>query len=433
MKTKILFYFFLLSFTFCLLSCDTNDPPPPPPPVEEKVENTITVETVWQDLDALQVKFTKSKIDTHSVFRYYLYVNGKEEKMYTSISNETVHTDTGLTEGTEYRYSIKAYEEEELKDTSNILITSTLSTTSHDIEWKVDTLGVPGDYLRDVWGLDENNVWAVGALEVDGRGTNIIRWNGNKWNYFPISGEGWRNGIYGFDESNIWVVGGGTYGIVDHWDGSSWTHYDGEYFRNNVDTVWALNSIWGSSPEDIWAVGREGTIVHWDGEKWEKVISPVETNISDIWGNSPSNIYAVTSSISDNSKILHYDGIEWQILSENLPDDNKSFQSVWIDKNGKGFITGGDLALIEGSTVTAGPIDPSILQLRVRGSNSGNVYSVGQRGTIYHYNGSDWEYISAPNETNYNPYWLQGVYVVNSKVFIGGFRKTAIILRGTIK
>jgi hypothetical protein len=432
MKTKILFYFFLLSFSFCLYTCDTNDPPPPPP-VEEEIENTITVEEVWQDLDALQIKFSKSGIDSLSLFSYYLYVNGKEEKMYTSISNETVYTDTGLTEGTEYRYSVKAYEGEKLKDTSNVLKTKTLSTTSHEIEWEVDTLGSPGDQLRDVWGLDENNVWAVGYVEMSGTTSGIIKWDGTSWQPYA-STQGVKYGIYGFDENNLVYVGeSSNTGIIGIWNGSTWTIYHRDYFQSQGFTAYPLNAVWGSSPEDIWAVGREGTIVHWDGEKWEKVISPVETNISDIWGNSPSNIYAVTSSISDNSKILHYDGIEWQILSENLPDDNKSFQSVWIDKNGKGFITGGDLALIEGSTVTAGPIDPSILQLRVRGSNSGNVYSVGQRGTIYHYNGSDWEYISAPNETNYNPYWLQGVYVVNSKVFIGGFRKTAIILRGTIK
>jgi hypothetical protein len=436
MKTKILFYFFLISFTFCLFSCDTNDPPPPPPPVEEKVENTITVETVWQDLDALQIKFSKSGIDSLSLFSYYLYVNGKEEKRYTSISNETVYTDTGLTEGTEYRYSVKAYEGEELKDTSNILITSTLSTTSHDIEWEVDTLGVPGDYLRDVWGLDENNVWAVGALEVDGRGTNIIRWNGNKWNYFPISGEGWRNGIYGFDESNIWVVGGGTYGIVDHWDGSSWTHYDGEYFRNNVDTVWALNSIWGSSAEDIWAVGQRGTLVHWDGEKWEKVdlSLPEDFIFWDIHGTDSDDVYAAGNVENKEFILFHYDGMEWTKFLKGR--SGASYQNtVYTATESLTYLLEIDNYKIKNTNVELFTIPgQTAVMYKIRGSGSNNIVAAGEFGEVFHYNGSSWSKAEGISGL-FSKKSLRSVYVTERKIFIVGqeLGEGASIITGTIK
>jgi hypothetical protein len=436
MKTKILFYFFLISFTFCLFSCDTNDPPPPPPPVEEKVENTITVETVWQDLDALQIKFSKSGIDSLSLFSYYLYVNESEEKRYTSISNETVYTDTGLTEGTEYRYSVKAYEGEELKDTSNILITSTLSTTSHDIEWEVDTLGVPGDYLRDVWGLDENNVWAVGGIEMPEGRTGLIKWDGSKWSTFPWP-QGTLLSIHGIDENNIWIAGSyGSYGFAGIWNGANWQETNFVYEYPNGDTVWALNAVWGSSPEDIWAVGREGTIVHWDGEKWEKVdlSLPEDFIFWDIHGTDSDDVYAAGNVENEEYKLFHFDGNQWNEILSGESGGNLQ-PTVYSPRRDVVYFL--DLQLyriVNGVTEEITLPNKRSAIYKIRGSGTNRIVTVGVYTEVFYYNGSSWTKQEELYQ-RFNNEILEGVTVIDNKIYCVGtdFGEGAIAITGTIK
>jgi hypothetical protein len=436
MKTKILFYFFLISFTFCLFSCDTNDPPPPPPPVEEKVENTITVETVWQDLDALQIKFSKSGIDSLSMFSYYLYVNGKEEKRYTSISNETVYTDTGLTEGTEYRYSVKAYEGEELKDTSNVLQTETLSTTSHEIEWEVDTLGVPGDHLRDVWGLDENNVWAVGGLNLSEGGTVMIKWDGNKWEGTPLP-NGNFNGIYGFSDTEIWCAGvRANQAYIGNWNGSNWKDYDWNYFQSQGFTAYPLNAIWGSSPEDIWAVGREGTIVHWDGEKWKKVdlSLPEDFIFWDIHGTDANNVYAAGNVENEEYKLFHYDGTQWNEILSGESGGNLQ-PTVYSPRRDVVYFL--DLPLfriVNGVTEEITLPDQRSAIYKIRGSGTNSIVTAGVYTEVFYYNGSNWTKQEELYQ-RFNNEILEGVTVIGNKVFCVGtdFGEGAIAIRGKIK
>jgi hypothetical protein len=433
MKTKILFYFFLLSFSFCLYTCDTNDPPPPPP-VEEEIENTITVEEVWQDLDALQIKFSKSGIDSLSLFSYYLYVNGKEEKMYTSISNETVYTDTGLTEGTEYRYSVKAYEGEKLKDTSNVLKTKTLSTTSHEIEWEVDTLGSPGDQLRDVWGLDENNVWAVGYVEMSGTTSGIIKWDGTSWQPYA-STQGVKYGIYGFDENNLVYVGeSSNTGIIGIWNGSTWTIYHRDYFQSQGFTAYPLNAVWGSSPEDIWAVGREGTIVHWDGEKWEKVdlSLPEDFIFWDIDGTDKNNVYAAGDVRNEYFKLFKYDGIDWK---EILTGENSvSIQSqVYTPRNGIVYLMDYTHYKIENGVVEQIYLPAQRGAIYgLSGSGTNNMATVGVLSEVFHYDGSSWIKQVDVYKVD-GSRWLRGVYVSEGKIFcVGRDNMGASILIGRI-
>ena len=54
-----------------------------------------------------------------------------------------------------------------------------------------------------------------------------------------------------------------------------------------------LNAIWGSSADDIFAVGDYGTILHHDGIKWRVVDSLTTSTLIGIWGSSSSDVFAV--------------------------------------------------------------------------------------------------------------------------------------------
>jgi len=132
-----------------------------------------------------------------------------------------------------------------------------------------------------------------------------------------------------------------------------------------------LQSIWGSSPNDIWAVGPGGdldkTIFHFDGFKWKS--DGIVRNLSPlgIWGTTSNNIWICAM----EGKIWHFNGFSWAqdtvISLSNFI--SLSFQDIW-------------------------------------GDEESNLYAVGHAqdihnkfiGVLFHYNGKVWNKISVQEE-----------------------------------
>ncbi|MBN1165493.1 MAG: hypothetical protein JXB45_13020 [Candidatus Krumholzibacteriota bacterium] len=86
-----------------------------------------------------------------------------------------------------------------------------------------------------------------------------------------------------------------------------------------------LTSIWGSSKDDIYAVGSSGTIVHYDGQNWIKMDSGTIYDLNDIYGFSAGEIFAV----GDNGKIIHYDGKAWEGMESGTTNDLHAVWGMW--------------------------------------------------------------------------------------------------------
>jgi photosystem II stability/assembly factor-like uncharacterized protein len=72
-----------------------------------------------------------------------------------------------------------------------------------------------------------------------------------------------------------------------------------------------LLSIWGTSDDDIFAVGDNAVILHYDGKSWEPMQSPKEDYWTKVKGLRPDCVYAV----GDNGAVIHYDGTKWNDMS----------------------------------------------------------------------------------------------------------------------
>ena len=125
---------------------------------------------------------------------------------------------------------------------------------------------------------------------------------------------------------------------------------------------YTINDIWGSSANDIFAVGDYGTILHYDGLSWEPMESSTRRSLRGIWGTSGTNIFAV----SDYGSILHYDGNTW---SEIAGGSWWPLQNIW-------------------------------------GSSENDVFAVGEYGTILHYDGNTWSEMESGTSA-----WLFGIWV----------------------
>lgn len=140
------------------------------------------------------------------------------------------------------------------------------------------------------------------------------------------------HGVWGTTANNVYAVGNG--GTILHYNGSVWVEI------NNPATQ-DLNAVWGNDSQDIYAVGKSGTIIHYDGNSWNIMAQGQFTMLfRDVWGFSPDNIYAAGS-----DGLVHYDGNRWSILNTGY---NLDLKAVW-------------------------------------GSDPGNIYLVDQQGNVYQY------------------------------------------------
>lgn len=78
-----------------------------------------------------------------------------------------------------------------------------------------------------------------------------------------------------------------------------------------------LNSIWGSSPDDVYAVGDNGLIMHFDGSIWQIMDSGTQTNLNDIWGSGKNDIFAAGERLT----VLYSNGNDWEILDSGHIDN----------------------------------------------------------------------------------------------------------------
>jgi hypothetical protein len=76
------------------------------------------------------------------------------------------------------------------------------------------------------------------------------------WDYFYIQPDSYVDSdgcIWGFSPNNFYIAG---YPYIHHFNGVSW---------DSEDTAKFLNAIWGSSENNVFAVGDDGVILHYNG------------------------------------------------------------------------------------------------------------------------------------------------------------------------
>ena len=216
------FFSILLIFLLCFtqFSCNTTEPPItlPPPVVKDTI--IVSVESFTHRSVTLNVKCTINNVQ--STIKLFRQLDGTAATVteYSILVKDTTITDddngTGLLLDTTYTYfAVRVDSIGQLKDTSNTVTQKTLAPTSHNYTWQEFTIGDWQSALYDVWGTDENNVYAVAVVTINDTVYGILNWNGVEWKPFSSTAGGYA--IYGFSENDIWVVGGGIF----HYDGNN--------------------------------------------------------------------------------------------------------------------------------------------------------------------------------------------------------------------
>jgi hypothetical protein len=175
---------------------------------------------------------------------------------------------------------------------------------------------------RRVWGSGPNDVWLWGPAEVGLSGTHDeklpwARWDGAKWSTPPAPCASlrteetcWYTDMWGSGPDDVWLSGefrkDNARPAIFHWDGRGWSLAFAGAAGAAGQTA-SISALWGSGPNDVWAVGgatkkdplgaevKSGLILHWDGITWTAVESGTEHYLNDIAGSGPSDIWIVGS------------------------------------------------------------------------------------------------------------------------------------------
>lgn len=127
---------------------------------------------------------------------------------------------------------------------------------------------------------------------------------------------GFVSDMWGSSPDNVWAVLDGGFPRLWHFDGSKWSGWP-EFFSSS------FHSVYGFASNDVWLGGGDGQIHHFDGQEWKlnykhQIDGMGGPMILDIWGSSPTNIYAA-GVVEDGGPpyrgfLLHYNGNKWQEL-----------------------------------------------------------------------------------------------------------------------
>jgi hypothetical protein len=151
--------------------------------------------------------------------------------------------------------------------------------------------------LGAIWGSAPNDVFAVGGDGI------ILHYDGNNWSEVYRSTFEFLGGIWGNSSNDVFAVG---WQIILHYDGNIWTEMKIEHYV-------FLNEVWSSDDEDDVYVAGDSTwgrnpILHYDGSTWSEVHNGT-TSLRGIGGSGPNDVFAV----GKNGTILHYAGKHYSI------------------------------------------------------------------------------------------------------------------------
>lgn len=161
-----------------------------------------------------------------------------------------------------------------------------------------------------------NNIWVVGDSG------KILRYNGLGW---ANVASGTTRGLY-----DIWCSGASVFAVGEsatllRWNGNAFVAQPAPTGFNST-----LTAISGTSANDVWAVGDDGSIVHFDGTSWTKSMSPTTEKLRAVLAFSANDVYA-----SGDDSVLHWDGSVWtKVLNLGSRSLSGTSSRLWLAPNG---------------------------------------------------------------------------------------------------
>jgi hypothetical protein len=236
-------------------------------------------------------------------------------------------------------------------------------------------LAALGGFGLDIWGTSAQNLYATSV-------SGIWRFNGVVWgNVDATVGET----IWGTSANDVFV-GGQT---MRHFNGSTWSTMS----VPPEITGAVIRDLWGFDSQDVYAVTDFGDILHYDGQ-WTRISDDPDDNVlSSIWGASPQDLWAIGGGI-----MLHGDGTTWDVVEIN---GLHSYGAIWGTASDDIYLVGaaGVARHFDGTTWTPIALGTQTRDLTTIHGTSANDVFIGGAGTLQHFDGTTWAPITTGVDT----------------------------------
>jgi len=264
-------------------------------------------------------------------------------------------------------------------------------------DWVSATAGMSA--LESIWGPSENPLLAVSAT-IDclppppcfdppcpdpPMFSSILQFDGTTWSEVNVIEHRWIRSIWGKSGDSVFGVGSFVVPVEDELECEHYRavlRYDGSAWSPMIDetTPGRLNDVWGSSEDNVFAVGSEGAILHYDGSVWAEMTSGTDMDLHAVWGISATDVFAVGAS----GAILRFDGHAWLPMGGGTA---QTLYGVWGSAADAVLAVGegGTILRFDGSEWKSMPSPTENALYAVWGAGVDDVFAVGQYGTICHY------------------------------------------------
>ncbi|RMG01492.1 MAG: glucosyl transferase [Acidobacteria bacterium] len=457
---KIFFLLLVFIFFFTTLTCKRS-------PIEPNGSEMLWLE--FEDASCTEAWFNLRLNNLPKPVRVDVYRENYLTKSFTiSATNDTLFYIENLLPKQKYDVYVKVRGSDGKEYKSAKVNFETMDTTSHEFSWQIFEFGEKGNsVLYDVAIIDENNIWAVGEIYTkdtytyDSLGNwiqpyNAVHWDGTKWElkriYFPTVCGGTSissypaKAIFAFNDRQIWISSSGDK-IAILKDGIQVSKF---CLPSNVSM--SINKLWGSSSNDLYAVGNKGNIAHWDGRKWTKIESGTTLFLSDIWGVSSHELYATGNSRAFvRGVVLKGNGQTWQTMIVSESDDTTglfrtrlygAMEGLWVDERGTLYTVGnfmfqhkhGRWDFMHSLPGNYFGGNPNYLHRGylhdVHGNSSNDMFICGQINTLRHFNGVSWAEVGIPYyPLKYGLFWYRVAVKGNTAVAVGSNLSRGVVIR----
>jgi hypothetical protein len=320
-------------------------------------------------------------------------------------------------------------------DDSLVAISGTASNNIYVVGMNADDQPELFHFDGQLWGQlasepDKAVHSAYGARPLTVIGTNDVYWQCNDTDYNPCilhyNGSSWTasslpdelqqiGSVADLTDEGLIVAGVANNGIgLWSYDDSTWSALSLEPIEISFvaggislagDDIWASSvTISGAVLTGSGDMSCVGTLYHWDGTSWSSAKEFQDEAVVSLWGTTEAGLYAIVLSVADDpTKIIHYDGNDW----ETVVSDAGDCRMLWGSGENDIFAVGeaGAVWHYDGhvwQTQISGTTEDLVA---IWGTNSTNVYAVGNAGTIIHYTGQDWGSIESGTTENLSGIW----------------------------
>lgn len=182
-----------------------------------------------------------------------------------------------------------------------------------------------------------------------------------------------------------------------------------------------LKALWGSSGDDLWASGANGSLLYYDGFAWTPVPNGSKGDLTGIWGSGPNDVYIVGSEWT----IRHWDGTR---LTQEAPPAGTLFAAVGGVDAGDVWIAGETILHREGGvwmqknqTQAGSPVPDNLHAIWASGKD--DIWAAGNSGVIWHWKGAAWEGNATPSTKPVYALWGRDA----NEVWAAGYPETGTV------